>query len=164
MRQPRWGASQVRPDSFPIHRRRFPNPDAVGLPDSVKVNPLMFSGIRLSAEQAESVVRIATAFARVRDSVLATVAPGVRRNAEWDAVTRERMTPFVDQQTRAYRAVLTTSQQAVFDSNTSRIVEEWRRGPQQGRAWRVKAAPEPPPGSGRRGGITRSRTSSGGLR
>jgi hypothetical protein len=152
--------AQLTGDSLPVYRRRIPDPATVGLPDSARVNPMMFRGLKLSREQADSVVRLAEAFARVKDSAFAVLAPGTEREARWDGATRERMMPFIDEQTRAYRAVLTPLQQAVFDSTTSGIVAEWRRGDAPGGPARVKLAPAAPAGSGRRG-LNRSRSGGG---
>jgi hypothetical protein len=77
----------------------------------------LLAGITLSETQQKRVDSIWTAHQSFRDAMLASRQPGQGR----DSVHVQLRTAIQDQMRQSYRAVLTSPQQIIFDSNVARM-------------------------------------------
>lgn len=96
-----------------------------GLPETAKVNSTMFQGIELSAEQGAAIAHLGEKFSK-EDAKREAKNPIVK---PLDRAAKLKLAPIFEKQRLAYRAVLTSPQQRVFDSNTKQILEAWLNAP-----------------------------------
>lgn len=95
--------------------------------EAADLNTAMFTGILLTRMQIDSIVTLSHVIAQARKDRLAQIPShtSLPITHGWDSTTRASMVDFLTQERLAYRAILTPSQQVVYDRNTALIFHMW---------------------------------------